>query len=155
MAKNKKRLINGIISILILVASLVVMILDFAIPLNIWVHPILTLLLCLFGGFGLFMIIGGIAQKSAFKFFIGAGLFALALLYVLCCEVKWWIAIIAVIVFLFVMAVLNGIINGNSADDSAMNKDGDDYKTYAERKKEQPADDAEETEIPELKSFKD
>ncbi len=134
MSKKKNRLVNGIVSILILIVSLALMIIDFVSPtVNILLHPVLTFLLGICVGFGVFYILLGLLRKSAFYTLGGAFCFGLALLYVLSCLLVWWIGLIVVIVFWLVMGIVNTIVNGNSADDCAMNKEGDGYKPYAER----------------------
>ncbi len=154
MSVKKNRVINGVISIVILLVSLAVMIIDFAVPtVNIFIHPVLTFLMCLCIGFGILHLCLGVVNKSAFYTFLGAIWLGLAIFYVLICLLNWWIALISVVVFWLIMGSLNTIINGNSADDSAMNKDGDDYKTYQERKEEVTEENGKE--VPELKSFKD
>jgi flagellar basal body-associated protein FliL len=156
MSANKNRIINAVLSIIILLLSLAVMIIDFAVPsVNILIHPVLTFLLCLFTGFGLMYLCLGITRKSAFSCFLGAILIGFALFYLLICLTNWWIALISVIVLWLIMGLINTIICGNSADDCAMNKDGDDYKSYQERKEEIKEENNSKEELPTLKSFKD
>lgn len=146
MDRKKNRLVNGIVSILILIISLALMIVDFVSPsINILLHPVLTFLLCVLVGFGVFFIVSGLIKKSAFSTLGGSFCFGLALLYVLSCLLVWWIGLIVTVTFWLVMCIVSTMINGNSADDCAMNKEGDGYRTYEARKqdKEEKEDNSE------------
>lgn len=157
MNGKKNRVINGVISIAILIVSLAIMIIDFAVPsVNIFIHPVLTFLMCMCIGFGVWHVCLGVASKSIFYTFVGSIFFGLALFYVLICLLNWWIALVSLIVFWLIMGCLISILFGNPQDDCAMNKEGDGYKDYEERKLEEEKTASEESsEVPELKSFKD
>lgn len=156
MKITKKQLAVTLIGIAILVVSLVVTLLDALIPLNIWVHPALTFLFCVFVGFGVLLSVLGFTHKSVFYFFLSSVLLGLALVYALSNYIEWWIGLIVVVVVWAIFGCVSFIANGNKTEDIALNKSPD-YKDYKQRKAEkEAAEQAEEKkELPEIKSFKD
>lgn len=158
MKLKKQRVIIGIVSILILLVSLVITLCDAFVPWDIWLHPILTFLFCIFIGFGVLCMAMGFAKKSVWFFFISALLIGLALIYAIAMTVgdKWWIGFIIVPVVWAIFGILSVIYNGNRTEDIALNKSPD-YKNYEQRKAEKEAAEAAEPEkeLPKIKSFKD
>ena len=153
MKISKKSLLLAVVSIAIVVASFVVMLLDALIPIGIWVHPILTLLLCLFVGFGIMTLVMGFTSKSPWWFMISAILLGLALIYVIANVTPlWWIGLIAVIILWVIVALFSFISAGNKTESIALNKDPE-YKDYNERKEEAKEAPEEKEELPELKRF--
>lgn len=152
-----KNTVLYVISLCIVIASFVVMILDFAIPLNFWVHPVLNLFFCLFVGFGVYCLTLGVIKKSPWYFFLSAGQLVIALIYPLIFyKVNPIIIVVSAIVMMAVISLLSLIVCGNKTEDIALNK-SDDYKNYEERREEkQKAESEKEPEpLPEIKSFKD
>ncbi len=156
MKLTKKQLIGSVIALVIVLASLAVMICDWAIPLNIYVHPILTFLMCLFGGLGLMCLVYGFMGKSPWYFFLSAILIGLSGFYIAVNNLVWWISLIIVFVFWAVMGILSYMSAGNKTEDIALNKSSE-YKDYKTRKAEKEAAEAAEEpkELPKIKSFKD
>lgn len=152
---KNKRLVIGLTSIVILIASLTVMLLDIFIPLKLWTHPVLNLLFCMFIGFGVLSLTLAIKSKSPWYFFLSAILLGLSIFYVLMQYVKWWIALIVLVLMLVIVAIVSVIIAGNKTEDIALNKSKD-YKDYEQRREEKLAKEKEErpVELPEIKSFK-
>lgn len=157
MKKLGGRKIALIASIAILVVSLVVTLCDALVPLNIWVHPILTFLFCAFVGFGAMLLACAFIKHSPFYFFLSAGLLGLALFYAVINYTEWWIALIALFVTWGVFACLSFLVNGNKTEDIALNK-SENYKNYEQRRAEKQAAEAKEEEnpkeLPKIKSFK-
>lgn len=156
MASKKSRIVLGVISILIFAVALTFMILDWTLPLNFLTHPILNLLGILFTGFGIMAFVLAFTNKSVWFLFVGAIALGLVLLYVLLNCVVWWIAIICLIVFWCMCAVLSITVFGNRTENIALNKSPD-YKTYEERKAEKAEAEKKqpEEELPTIKSFKE
>lgn len=158
MKLSNKQLSISIASIAILVVSFAVMLLDAIIPLNIWLHPILTFLFCNFIGFGIICLILGFSKKSPWYFFISAILIGLAFVYAFACSAPeyWWISVVAVVVIWIIFAVLSFMVSGNQTEDIAINKSSS-YKNYEQRKieREKAESKKEEKSLPEIKSFKD
>lgn len=157
MKITKSALVYAIISLIIILASFTVMLLDALIPLNIWVHPVLTFLLCLFIGFGVLTFVKAVIAKSPWFFMLSAILLGFALLYVLINTIIfWWIAVIAVIILWGIVALFSFVSAGNKTESIALNKDPE-YKDYKTRKaeKEQQEKLEKEEPLPEIKSFKD
>ncbi len=158
MKLSKKQLAISVASIAILVVSFAVMLLDAIIPLNIWLHPILTFLFCVFIGFGIIGLILGFSKKSPWNFFISAILLGLAFVYAFSCSIPeyWWISVVAVVVIWIIFAVLSFMVSGNHTEDIALNKSAN-YKNYEQRKaeREKAESEKEEKPLPEIKSFKD
>lgn len=157
MKKLQRNKVVLLISVAILLISLVVTLCDALVPLNIWVHPVLTFLFCLFVGFGVTLIALAFIVRSPFYFFLSAGLLGIALFYALVNYMTWWIALIALFVTWGVFACLSFLVNGNKTEDIALNK-SDEYKDYKTRKAEKETAEAEKgedkKELPEMKSFK-
>ena len=144
-----------ITSLCIVLASLVVMILDYAIPLNLWFHPALNFLFCVFTGFGVFCIVLGITKKMPWYFFLSSGQLVLSLIYLLIFyKVEAFIIVISAVVLCVVICLSSLIVCGNKTEEIALNN-SDDYKNYKERKAENNAVITEEEKLPEIKSFKD
>ncbi len=155
MKISKKQVFIGIISIIIFLSALILCILDWALPLNIYVHPTLTFLLVIFGGFGLMAFIFAVCKKSPWFFFCSALLLGPALLYIIINYLEWWIAMLSMVVFWIICVVLSVTICGNKTEAVAENASPD-YKDYKQRKQEKEEKEAaiEEQPLPEIKSFK-
>lgn len=157
MKLTKKQLTLSISSIAILVVSLVIMLLDIFVPLNIWVHPVLTFLFCLFVGFGVTCFTIGFIEKSSWYFFLSSVLLGLAFVYAFACSLPeyWWISLIIAGVVWAIFAVLSFMSAGSVTESVALNK-SEDYKNYEQRKaeREQAEKSAEPEKLPEIKSFK-
>ncbi len=157
MKKELKSKVVLLVSISILLASLTITLCDALVPLNIWVHPILTFLFCLLVGFGVMLFVLAFLCRSPFYFFLSAVFSGFALFYALVNCTKWWLGIIAVLVLWSIFACLSFLLNGNKTESIALNK-SDDYKDYQTRKAEKEAAEKEEgekkNELPKIKSFK-
>ena len=155
MKITKSKLTLGILAIVVLMSALSFMLCDIFIPLNLWVHPVLNFLFIILAGFGTFCAVLAFAKKSSWYFFVCAILLGLALFYVLINYLKWWIAIIVVIVFATIICLFSFITSSNKTENIALNASPD-YKNYEQRKAEEQAlKGKEETEkLPEIKSFK-
>ena len=158
MKLTKKRLAVSIAAIAILVVSLAVALCDALIPLDIWVHPILTFLFCIFVGFGVMCLVFGFTKKSPWYFFLSAIFLGLAFVYAFCCSVPdfWWISLIVVAVIWAIFAILSFMSSGSHSEDIALNKSPD-YKNYEQRKadRERAESEKQPEPLPEIKSFKD
>lgn len=153
--KSKKNLLLGVSVLTVLTLSLVFMLLDALIPLNIWTHPALNFLFALCIGFGIMTLVLAFIKKSPWFFFLSATLLGLAFFYVLMQYITWWIVLIILVVVLAIFAVVSFIISGNQTEDIALNK-SQDYKNYEQRKaEEQKKQSEEEKPLPKIKSFKD
>ena len=152
MKISKKQMLLAIVSLLVLLASLTVMLLDIFIPLDFWTHPVLNFLFCLCVGFGLISLVLGFINKSSWHFFISSILLGLALIYLLAQYMYFWIGLIIVACFLVVVCLLCFISSSNKTESIALN-DRPDYKDYHQRKAEKEAKE-ESQELPEIKSFK-
>ncbi|MBE7087489.1 MAG: hypothetical protein E7369_04225 [Clostridiales bacterium] len=156
MGNSKKNRLVYVIALCILVLSLAMTIIDWAVPLNLWIHPLLNFVFFIFCGFGVFSFVLGFIKKSPWYFFLSAGLLALSVLYVLISyKMVWYVTLLIVVCVPAIIALLSLIVNGNKTEDIALNK-SDDYKTYEERKAFKEAAEKEEPqeELPEIKSFK-
>lgn len=155
MKNSKGKTISYCVSIAILLASLIVMICDWAIPLNLWTHPILNFFAVLFFGFSILCLVLGILKKSPWYFFLFATLISLVAFYVIIQYVVWWIALIVALVDCLIIALLSLIVAGNRTENIALNNDPE-YKDYKTRKAEKEAmeQNAEPEKLPEIKSFK-
>jgi hypothetical protein len=148
MKKLSNNVLYGIISLCITLASLVLFVLDWAVPLNIWIHPVLTLLFALFLGFGLFCVILGISKKSSWFMFLSTILLSLALFYVLIQYITWWVCLIIVVFYAICSSIMSVIVCGNKTemvDTDEIIKNGERVAPAVEETKE---------ELPKLKSFK-
>ena len=156
MKLTKRQMTGSIIALLILLASLALTICDWAIPLNIYVHPILTFFMCLFGGLGIMCFVYGLLRKSPWYFFLSAVLLGLSGFYIAVNHLDWWLSIIIVFVLWAIIALLSYMTAGNKTEDIALNKSPD-YKDYKTRSAEKAAAEAAEEpkELPKIKSFKD
>ncbi len=156
MKKSKSRLVIGVAAIFILLVSLAVTLCDAFIPLNIWIHPVLTFIFCLFVGFGILCIFLGFARKSVWFFFLSAIMIGLAFLYAASMELEWWIGLIILVVIWAIFGIISIVYNGNRTEDIALNKSPD-YKDYEQRKAEKEAAEKNEEpkELPKIKSFKE
>ena len=157
MKLSKNKMITAIISIVILIAALTLMIVDWAVPLELFTHPILNFLMVLFIGFGVMCLTYGFYRKSPWFFFLSAILLSFAIFYIVIQHVKmWWIVLIAVVVFDSIVAIVSFMTAGSQTEDIALNKSPD-YKDYKQRKAEKEEKEAaeEKKELPKIKSFKD
>ena len=154
MKLSKNSLIIGIVSIVVLLVSLTVTLLDVFVPLNFWTHPILTFLFCIFLGFGITCLVLGYSKKSAWYVFIGAVMFGLALLYALLQYVFVWLAILVCVVVVAILAIYNVMRSGSKTEFALNEEEG--YKDYKQRKEEKKELEAQEDkpELPNIKSFK-
>ena len=150
-----KQLALAVTSIIVLIVSLTVMLLDIFVPLAFWTHPVLNFLFCMFVGFGVICMGLGFSKTSPWYFFLSSILLGLALIYALMQYILWWIGLIIVGVIWCIFAVLSFIVAGNKTEDIALNKSPD-YKTYEQRKAEKEEQEAnkEPEKLPEIKSFK-
>ncbi|MCQ2387327.1 MAG: hypothetical protein MJ066_02645 [Clostridia bacterium] len=141
----------------VLALSLIMAILDAVVPLNIWIHPIMTFLFFIFAGFGVVFYVSGFLKRSPYNFFLGAFFISLAIIYAFCCSFDrlWWLIFIVIPVLLALTAIISNLFNGNITEYA--DNDSDDYKNYQERKAEEEKKEEKEIkkELPELKSFKD
>ena len=157
MAKSKNSLKYGLISLAIVAISNVIFVLDWALPLNFLIHPVLTLVLCLFAGFGVLTLVISLTKKSPLFMILSAPLVALAIMYVLLGLFlsKWWISICVMVVVFLIYVILGAMIFGNKTEEIAEN-DSPEYKNYQERKEEKKIleENQLEPELPKLKSFK-
>ena len=157
--KSKKNLLLGIMSVCILLASLAFAIIDAALSLEIWTHPVLNFLFGIFVGFGVIALVLGFKKASPWFFFVSVLLLDPALFYVVVQYLKpWWLCLLIFGVLLAIFAIVSVMVAGNQTEDIALNKSPD-YKTFEQRKAEEKAKAAaeEKTEkpLPEIKSFKD
>ena len=152
---KNKRLVLGLTSIAVILVSLAVMLVDIFAPLNLWTHPVLNLLFCMFVGFGILTLVLAVKSKSPWCFFLSAFLLGLALFYALMQYVKWWIALVVLLLLLIVVAIISVIVAGNKTEDIALNKSAE-YKDYKQRREEKIAKEENEQpeELPQIKSFK-
>jgi ABC-type multidrug transport system fused ATPase/permease subunit len=152
---KNKRLVLGLTSIAVILVSLAVMLVDIFAPLNLWTHPVLNLLFCMFVGFGILTLVLAVKSKSPWYFFLSAFLLGLALFYALMQYVKWWIALVVLLLLLIVVAIISVIVAGNKTEDIALNKSAE-YKDYKQRREEKIAKEENEQpeELPQIKSFK-
>ena len=155
MKVSKKSITLGIISLIIVLASITLCILDWAIPLNIFIHPVLTLLLVAFAGFGLLTLVLAFSKKSPWFFFASALLMGPAVLYVTIMYLDWWISLIIMLAVWAVWGILSVIVCGNKTEAIAENESPD-YKDYEERRREKELEEAMNPAepIPQIKSFK-
>lgn len=156
MKPSKTRLAVSIAAIGIILVSLLVMLLDIFVPLNIWLHPVLTFLFCLFLGCGVLLLILGFARRSHWFLFLSSFLIGLAVFYALSQYVFWWLALIIVGVVWAIFGIMSFMCNGSMTEDIALNKSAD-YKNYEQRKAEKDKLERSEPkeELPEIKSFKE
>lgn len=156
--KTKKNLLLGIIAICIFALSLTFAIVDWAVPLKVWTHPILNFLLGLAVGFGIMTLVLAFKNRSPWYFFLSVILFGLAALYITLQYIVWWLCLIIIVVLVAVAAITSIMVAGNQTEDIALNKSPD-YKTFEERKTEEKAKEASEEKaekpLPKIKSFKD
>ena len=155
MKITKKQLAISLIAILITLASFTIMLLDFLIPLKIWVHPILTFLLCMCSGFGVMSIVLAFIKKSPWYFFLSAVLLGLSVIYVMLQFLPWWIGVAGVGVLLIIIAIICFIVTNNKTDSIALNNSPE-YKNYEQRKQEKIEQEKEQAteELSKIKSFK-
>lgn len=158
MSNPKSQKTIYLVSISILIVSLVITLLDAFIPLNIWVHPILTFLFCLAVGFGILCVVLAFIKKSAWCFFVSSILLGLSFIYAFSCSLKskWWISLIIVVIVWAILALSSIMHAGNKTEDISLNK-SEEYKNYQQRKleREQAEKEKQEEPLPEIKSFSD
>ena len=150
---KKSNLVIGVVSILIILASLAFMLCDIFIPIYLWYHPVLNFLAFILIGFGLLCIVLGVIKKSTFYYFLSVLFLTPAIFYILIQYIKWWIVLIILICLCSVLAILGVILFGNKSESIALNELPD-YKNYKERYAEKQAN-ATQEELPKIKSFKD
>lgn len=155
MKITKKQFAVAIISMAILIVSLAITLADALVPLNFWIHPVLTFFFCAFVGFGILLIALGFIKSSPWYFFLSSILIGLALFYAMAQYLEWWLGLIIVGVIWIILATLSIISAGNGTEDIALNKSSD-YKTYQERveEKKKLEEQKPKEELPEIKSFK-
>lgn len=154
MKTSKNRVILGITSIIIFVLATVLMIVDWAVPLNLFTHPVLNFVAVLFLGFGIISLVLSLKKKLVWFLFLSAILIGFFALYILLNVLDaWWIALVIMVAIWAVFAIISVMVFGNITENISINKSPD-YKTYHERKAEQKEETEEET-LPEIKSFKD
>lgn len=156
---KKLKTVVGISSIAIVVLALTFMIVDWAVPLNLFTHPVLNFLAIIFIGFGIMTLVLAFMKKSQWFIFLSAiltGLFALYLLLNLLGLNAWWIAVVIMVAIWIIYAILSITVFGYKTENIAKNKSPE-YKNYEQRKAEKAAAEAEKEEepLPEIKSFKD
>jgi fatty acid desaturase len=157
MKISKSKMCLGIIAIAILLASLTVTLLDVLIPLNFWIHPVLTFLFCAFLGLGVLSIAFGFAKNASWFVFLGAILFALAVFYAMFNLIQyWWVGLIVALVVLIVFAIVGFMVLGNKNEIVDNDADNSEYKDYKQRRAEklEAEKNAEPEKLPEIKSFK-
>ena len=156
--KAKKNVLLGLLSICIFVLSLTFAIVDWAVPLKIWTHPILNFLLGLAVGFGIMALALAFKNRSPWYFFLSVTLFGTAALYVTLQYIVWWLCLIIIVVLIAVTAITSVMVAGNKTEEIALNKSPD-YKTFEERKAEEKekaaSEEKAEKPLPQIKSFKD
>ncbi|MBR0190070.1 MAG: hypothetical protein IJQ23_06765 [Clostridia bacterium] len=156
--KSKKNLLLGILSICIFALSLTFAIVDWAVPLEVWTHPVLNFLFGLAVGFGVTTLVLAFKNRSPWYFFLSVILLGLAALYVTLQYIVWWLCLIIIVVLVAVTAITSVMVAGNKTEEIALNKSPD-YKTFEERKAEEKAKEASEEKqekpLPQIKSFKD
>ena len=150
-----RRLIVGIISIAIILVSLALVLVDIFIPVKIFSHTVLNLVLFMPTGFGLLCFVLALIDKSPWYFFLSAVLLGVALFYLLLHYIFWWLSLIFAVLLISIIANLSIIFVGYKTEDIALNKSPD-YKDYKQRKEEKLMAEKEEKveELPEIKSFK-
>lgn len=157
MKLTRKQKIFAVLSIAIVSVALLIMLLDWIIPLKLWVHPLLTFLLVCFAGFGLLSYFIAFIKRSPAFFFLGAFLLGLALVYVLICVgLKWYFSLIALAVLWITTIIIDYLIVGGFKTEFVENSSPD-YKDYKTRisEKEEVNKNKETEELPKIKSFKD
>ena len=146
MKRNSTNIIYGLISLSIFLVSLSLCILDWVIPLNLWIHPILTLFFFLFVGFGVLCLFIGFSKKSHFHFFLSTILLSLALFYLLFQYIVWWLSIICVVIFAISMSIISTMVCGNITEKVDNN--------HLDSNKKKTNSDVGAEELPKIKSFK-
>ena len=150
---KKSNLVIGIVSILIVLASLTFMLCDIFIPIYLWYHPVLNFLAFILIGFGVLCLVLGIIKKATFYYFLSILFLAPAIFYILIQYIKWWIVSVIIICLCSVLAIIGVILFGNKSESIALNESPN-YKNYKERYAEKQANEIQE-ELPKIKSFKD
>ena len=154
MKISMSKKILALTSLVIVLASLVVCLLDAFTEFSFGIHPILTFIFCLFAGLGILCFALGFIRKSSWQFFLSAILLGLSLTYVLALYVSpWWIIPIILFAFFTVVALISYMMGSNKTE-RALN-DAPEYKTYAQRKAEKANETEEKVELPKIKSFKE
>ena len=134
------------------------MIVDWAVPLKVWTHPILNFLFGLALGFGIISLTLACIRRSPWYFFLCAILLGLALFYVTVQYVVWWLCLVIILVLMAVTIITSLMVAGNKTEEIALNKSPD-YKSFEQRKAEEKEKEAKEEKqekpLPQIKSFKD
>ena len=152
MKKSKFVITIAVISVVILLISLTITLLDALIPWGLWVHPVLNFLFFNFVGFGIITAITAFKKSSPAYWSLSAIMLGLCCFYVVMQYTFWWIALIATIVLWLVFTIISVVVFGNKTEEIALNKSSD-YKDYEQRKKEKE-ENKEKEPLPEIKSFK-
>ena len=144
-----------VFSLVIVLLSSLLTVLDFVIPFNLFIHPLLNLIFFIFIGFFVFLLVLGIIKKSPWFIFVSALLLELSLIYLLISiKALLWTYVAVLVLAPVIMALIAFIVCGNKTEDIALNKQKE-YKTYHENKAEEKPLKKEEIELPKIKSFKD
>ena len=144
-----------VFSLVIVVLSAFLTVLDFVVPFNLFIHPLLNLIFFIFIGFFVFLLVLGIIKKSPWFIFVSALLLELSLIYLLISiKALLWTYVAVLVLAPVIMALISFIVCGNKTEDIALNKQ-EEYKTYHEKKAEEKPLKKEEIELPKIKSFKD
>lgn len=148
----KNKFLSAIFQIVILLCSLSVCLLDALVPLNFWTHPVLNFFFCVFSGFGLYYLILGLKNNSAWSIFIALVLLCSAGVYALLQYLAWWLTIIIIFIFCAISLIISSALLGVKTEEVLNDKP--EYKDYKQRLAEVPDTEEEQEQLPEIKSFK-
>jgi fatty acid desaturase len=157
MKFSKSKMCVGITAIAILLVSLTITLLDVLIPLNFWIHPVLTFFFCAFLGLGVLSVTFGFVKRTSWFVFVGAILFSLSVFYAVFNLISlWWVGLIVALVILVVFAIVGFMAFGNKNEIVDNDSNNAEYKDYKQRRAEklEAEKNAEPEELPEIKSFK-
>ncbi len=144
-----------VFSLVIVLFSALLTVLDYVVPFNLFIHPLLNLIFFIFIGFFAFLLVLGIIKKSPWFIFVSALLLELSLIYLLISiKALLWTYVAVLVLAPVIMALISFIVCGNKTEDIALNKQKE-CKTYHENKAEEKPLKKEEIELPKIKSFKD
>ena len=129
MKISKNGLIVALISLLILLGSLTVMLVNIFSECKFWTHPVLNFLFCIFAGFGVLSFVLGVIKKSPAHFFLSALLVVPASFYAIIQYLYWWITLVIIVVIIAIFPILSIITCGNKTENIELNKSKD-YKNY-------------------------
>lgn len=152
MKISKIKKIAALTSVSILLVALAITLCDALIPLNIWLHPVLTFLFVSFIGFGVLCMVVAFVKHSTWYFFLSFIMLAAALSYaLLSIGLPWWLIAIICCVLAAIAIAVSLIANGST---ECADNESADYKNYGQRTKEKGSFQSGE-DIPEVKSFKE